>query len=340
MPTRSSPMLQSYSEFLASSFGNFTQTYFADHSELWSHDQINRQLRSQKWTPRSLRQYLRNQIQFSHQGYLLFDDTVLDKRHSHFIEMVRRQWSGNAHAVIPGIGVVTCVYVNPELQRFWVLDFRLFDPERDGRSKIDHLLEMFDRVLQSCASSIRVVLMDSWYASMKVIKAIEKAHKVYYCPLKRNRQATQGPEMPYQRLDTLPFDESEEQSGKLVHLKKFPKGHQVKLFRLVSSTGDTEWIVTNDLSEASASAVRKQTAVRWKIEQFHRQWKQTTGVQRCQCRKQRAQRNHITASLLAWAHLHQAAMRAKTTVYALKQGLLDDYLCKQLRKPAFAITSA
>ena len=133
MPTRSSPMLQSYSEFLASSFGNFTQTYFADHSELWSHDQINRPLRSQKWTPRSLRQYLRNQIPFSHQGYLLFDDTVLDKRHSHFIEMVRRQWSGNAHAVIPGIGVVTCVYVNPELQRFWVLDFRLFDPGRlDG----------------------------------------------------------------------------------------------------------------------------------------------------------------------------------------------------------------
>ena len=128
MPTRSSPMLQSYSEFLASSFGNFTQTYFADHSELWSHDQINRPLRSQKWTPRSLRQYLRNQIPFSHQGYLLFDDTVLDKRHSHFIEMVRRQWSGNAHAVIPGIGVVTCVYVNPELQRFWVLDFRLFNP--------------------------------------------------------------------------------------------------------------------------------------------------------------------------------------------------------------------
>ena len=225
MPTRSSPMLQSYSEFLASSFGNFTQTYFADHSELWSHDQINRQLRSQKWTPMSLRQYLRNQIQFSHQGYLLFDDTVLDKRHSHFIEMLRRQWSGNAHAGIPGIRVVTCVYVNPELQRFWVLDFRLFDPERDGRSKIDHLLEMFDRVLQSCASSIRVVLMDSWYASMKVIKAIEEAHKVYYCPLKRNRQATQGPEIPYQRLDTLPFDESEEQSGKIVHLKKFPKGH-------------------------------------------------------------------------------------------------------------------
>ncbi len=130
MPTDSSLLLKSYSVFLPSNFGNFIQTFFADNFELWSHDGINRQLRSQKWTPSLLRQYLRNQIQLSHQGYLLFDDTVLNKRHSHFIEMVRRQWSGNAHTVIPGIGVVTCVYVNPELQRCLVLDFRLFDPGR------------------------------------------------------------------------------------------------------------------------------------------------------------------------------------------------------------------
>ena len=110
--------------------------------------------------------------------------------------------------------------------------------------------------------------MDSFYASMKVIKAIEGAHKVYYCPLKRNRQANSGlgNALPTTGYSNLPFDESEEQSGKLVHLKKFPKGHQVKLFRLVSSTGDTEWIVTNDLSDilfqSFASAVRKQTAVR------------------------------------------------------------------------------
>ena len=77
MTTRSSPMLQSYSEFLANSFGNFTQAYFADHSNLWSHDQINRRLPSQRWTLRSLRQYLCNQIPFSNQGYLMFGDTVL-----------------------------------------------------------------------------------------------------------------------------------------------------------------------------------------------------------------------------------------------------------------------
>ncbi|MGB0705721.1 MAG: hypothetical protein ACPGTI_00790 [bacterium] len=48
MTTRSSPMLQSYSEFLASSFDNFTQTYFADHSGLWCYDHNNRPLCGQK----------------------------------------------------------------------------------------------------------------------------------------------------------------------------------------------------------------------------------------------------------------------------------------------------
>jgi hypothetical protein len=37
-------------------------------------------------------------------GYLIFDDTVLDKRYSEDIELTRRQYSGNEHRVIRGIG--------------------------------------------------------------------------------------------------------------------------------------------------------------------------------------------------------------------------------------------
>jgi hypothetical protein len=51
--------------------------------------------------------------------------------------------------VISDIRVATWVYINPELQRFWVLDSLVFDSERGGLSKIDHLLKMFDRALQS-----------------------------------------------------------------------------------------------------------------------------------------------------------------------------------------------
>jgi hypothetical protein len=37
-------------------------------------------------------------------GYVLFDDTVLDKNYSFAIELVRHQYSGNAKQVIKGIG--------------------------------------------------------------------------------------------------------------------------------------------------------------------------------------------------------------------------------------------
>ena len=71
---------------------------------------------------------MRGQVVPTPRGYVLFDDTVLDKNTSFAIELVRRQYSGNAKAVIKGIGVVTCVYVHPALDQFWLIDYRIYDP--------------------------------------------------------------------------------------------------------------------------------------------------------------------------------------------------------------------
>jgi hypothetical protein len=32
--------------------------------------------------------------------------------------------------------------VNPKTENFWVIDYRIFDPETDGLSKLDHVEEM------------------------------------------------------------------------------------------------------------------------------------------------------------------------------------------------------
>ena len=71
-----------YCQFLLVSQVNYTQTYFADHSEQLSHDRINRFMRENKLTPHELRQLVRQELVLSENGYLLFDDTVLDKSHS------------------------------------------------------------------------------------------------------------------------------------------------------------------------------------------------------------------------------------------------------------------
>jgi hypothetical protein len=329
-----------YCQFLLVSQCNYTQTYFADHSEQFSHDRINRLMRENKLTPLELRQLVRQELVLSENGYILFDDTVLDKSHSFAIELVRRQWSGNAKKVIKGIGIVTCVYVNPDIDRFWVIDYRVYDPERDGRSKLDHLFDMWRTILHVERLPFRTVLMDSWYATMKVMKAIEKADKIYYCPLKANRQVTQSPGEAYQRVDSLTWTEEELEQGKMVHLKKFPKGHQVKLFRIVLSTQRTDYVVTNDLSQDSTDATREESAIRWKIEQFHREAKQVTGLESSQCRSQRAQRNHIACAMFVWVRLNQIAQQTQNNVYQIKQGLLDSYMREQLRYPSISILPA
>lgn len=170
---------------------------------------------------------------------------------------------------------------------------------------------------------------------------IEGLKKVYYCPLKDNRQVDEtGGERGYQRVDSLTWTEAETQQGKLVHLKAFPKGHQLKLFRLVLSTTRTDYIATNDFAQDSAQATQEGCGLRWKIEQFHREGKQTTGIEGCQCRLARMQRNHIACAILVWVRLKQVAQETASTIYQLKQGLLDDYMRAQLRSPAIPMRFA
>jgi hypothetical protein len=268
-------------------------------------------------------------------GYLIFDDTVLDKRFSESIELVRRQYSGNEHRVIRGIGLISCLYVNATTGAFWVIDYRLYNPDGDGKSKLDHVEQMLEGVVLAKQLPFASVLMDSWYATKRLMAQIEQFGKVYYCPLKTNRLVDDsGGNEPYQRIDQLDWSEAEVQHGKLVKLRGFPKDKKVKLFRVIVSTDKTEYVVTNDLTQDSTGDTQKVCAVRWKIEQFHREIKQTTGIESCQCRKQRIQRNHIACALLVWTRLKQIAHATATTIYQLKAGLLSNYLIEQLKSPS------
>jgi len=64
-------------------------------------------------------------------------------------------------------------------------------------------------------------------------------------------------------------------------LKAFPK-HKVQLFRVEVSANRTDWVVTNDLAQNSTSGTQDACAIRWKIEQLHREIKQLTAVEKCQ----------------------------------------------------------
>lgn len=82
-----------YCQYLLSSQINYTLTNLADHIESFSHDTINRYLRNERITPSLLWENVKEQIQVHQKAYLVFDDTVLDKRYAKKIELTRRQYS-------------------------------------------------------------------------------------------------------------------------------------------------------------------------------------------------------------------------------------------------------
>ena len=107
----------------------------------------------------------------------------------------------------------------------------------------------------------------------------------------------------------------------------------MKLFRVVSSNGHTEHVVTNDQAQNDTQVAQQACHWRWKIEQFHREAKQVTGLERCQCRLPRIVRNHIGCAFLVWVRLAQVAYQSGQSVYQVKYGLFADYLRQQLKDP-------
>ncbi len=329
-----------YCQYLLSSQVNYTLTNLAEHLKNFSHDTINRYLKGEKLSPRLLWEQVQSLLELDPEAYLIFDDTVLEKSFGPKIEVVRKQWSGNKKGVINGIGVVSCVYVNPETECFWVVDYRIFDPDTDGKSKLDHVKEML-RSAEHRRLPFRAVLMDTWYATKDLMMFIDGMKKTFYCPLRSNRQVDDsGGEHPYRRVDALDWSERELKQGKLVKIKGFPKDYKVKLFRVAVSSNRTEWIVTNDLSRDSTQETQEVRGVRWKIEEFHREAKQLTGIEGCQCRAARIQRNHIGCAMLVWSRLKHLAYQSGQTIYRIKRELLHDYLVQQLKNPSVEMVLA
>jgi hypothetical protein len=330
-----------YCQYLLSTQINYTLTNFAEHSTQFSHDAVNRYLAGDQITPRLVWENVQAQVVQVDEGNLVFDDTVIDKNFSQRIELVRRQYSGNAHGLIKGIGVVTCVYVNPTTEQFWIIDYRIYDPDGDGKSKLEHVRDMLANAVYHKQVRFRGVLMDTWYATKDLMLSIDRLHKVFYCPLKDNRQVDDSAgQQPYQRVDSLQWTTDELAHGKVIKVKDFPKDYKVKLFRVVLSTQRTDYVVTNDWAQDDTTATQQVCGWRWKIEQFHRETKQLTGLESCQCRKARIVRNHIGCAILVWVRLKQVAADTQRTIYQVKHNLLSDYLRQQLKAPTVRMVLA
>lgn len=320
-----------YVEFLISTPVNYTCSHLAAHLDGVSHDVVSDYLSQERLTARHLWELASPFIQDSPEAYLLVDDSVQNKQYSRSIDLVKRQYSGAAGDLIPGIGVVNLVHTNGQGQ-FYPIDFRIYAKMHDGKTKNDHFQEMLCQAVGDKQIKARTVLFDSWYASWENLKLVHRLELIFYTTLKSNRLVSLHQDAGYLHLDEIEWTSAQLQQGIIVKLQKVP--FKVKLFKLVATNGDIDWVITNDLdSTHTAQVAQEANDVRWEIEQFHRELKQLTGSEKCQCRKQRAQRNHLACCYHAWLTMKVKAVEFHKTIYQVKADLLTDYLRAELRSP-------
>lgn len=326
---------QDYGQFLINGINNFTATYFSEIVTGLKHDSVSRYLNGSKLSSKVVWERVKNEIIYSKRGYLLFDDSVLDKRGSKKIELARWQYSGTTHETVMGIGVVNCVYYNPDIDRYWVIDFRIYQPDHDGKKKYKHLQDMMLKAIERNVT-FKTVLMDTWYAITSLMQWINSLGYKFVCPVRSNRLILDrwtDPDNPkYRCVKDLPWDSNKLKQGSEAKFKACSL--KLKLFRLMVHSNRTDYIVTND-NEAICTTedATEACAFRWKIEQYHREVKQTTGIAKCQARNAKAQRKHIVTSILAWIVMHAHACAKNTNIYQLKNQPLKEFQMQIWRTP-------
>mgnify|MGYP001571284470 CR=1 FL=1 len=318
-----------YIEYLLHTPINYTGTNLANHMEDVSHDAVSDYLAREKATARQIWELAKEVIKDDEKSYLIVDDSVQDKRYSRKIELVKNQYSGAEHGLVNGIGIVNLVHSDGGT--YAPIDYRIYAPMQDGKTKNEHFRDMLIAAKKEKGIKAEVILFDSWYASVENLKLIHRMPMQFITTLKENRLISLSKEGGYIHLQEIEWTEERKRYGVKIKLQEVP--FHVQLFKLVATNGDIDWVITNCPEKITADLVQKENKVRWNIETMHRELKQLTGIEKCQSRKARSQRNHISYCYQAWFALKKKAKETDITIYALRNNLFSEYLKKVLRQP-------
>ncbi len=301
--------LDLYTKFLIANHNRYSGVELSKTAgDPLSHDSVSKWLRDEDFTPQDLWPQVKDMVE-KEKGYLIVDDSVLDKRFSRHNELVGRHWSGNEHHIICGIDLVTLLWTDGD--ECIPVDYRIYQSEKSGeKTKNDHFRDML-ATAQERGFKPRYVLGDCWYGSVENLKAIEKKGWTFIMGAKANRlvSITKNIYVPIANLD---WDKTLTQK---VWLKEF--GYVIAA-RMVVKDGDIRYVVTNDLSLADIDVLKNHNNHRWNIETFHRGIKQTTGIKKCYSTCAQSQRNHIFVSFLAFVKLEYTRLHDGMSWYEQK----------------------
>lgn len=282
-----------------------------------SHDSISRWLKSKCFRPRELWELVKPSITTAAPCLLIADDTVLGKTRSKKIELVHYQYSGNEHDVIAGIGLINLLWHGLDNKESIPIDYRIYDKDSDGKTKNTHFCEML-RLAKDRGLKPNAIVMDAWYSSLDNLKTIRSHGWVFVSTLRKNRIVNKNTQ-----IGTLEIPEE----GLVVYLRGYGF---ITVFKFVAKNGRIDYICTN-MEKPTREKVKDIIDARWSVEVYHREVKQTCGIERCQARTGRAQRNHIFLAIAAWFEQNKLRVSQKITLYQQNWQVIKHAIAVQIK---------
>lgn len=204
---------------------------------------------------------------------------------------------------------------------------RICNKIKDGLTKNDHFRSML-QTARLRGFQPEFVLFDSWHASLENLKLIRQAGWQQLTRLEHNRHAD-----PNRTGNILLNQVDIPQPGRSVHLKGYG---MIKVFKIVRTDADIDCWASSDLQISDLMRL-KYAELSWMIETCHRGIKQFCGIERCQARSEKAQRNCIELASRAFLRLEYHCFVKGISWFEAKISIVRNAVRAYLLKPVYTL---
>lgn len=261
-----------------------------------SHDRLSRILKNKKLEWQTLLSGLVSRIAGKLQnGYLIIDDTVIDKSFAKVIENISWIYSSKENRVVQGLNLVVLAWSNgivtlPLGVKIW---------KKGGKSKYDLAAELLRYAKKVLRIKPEYVVFDSWYASERILAQLVLYRWTFFCQLKKNRNLN-GTQL--RSIHSHPY--WIEQGTLTGGIKVLVVRHGKKYF------------ATNALT-FSKKEMLAQYKTRWVIETMFRLLHDQLGLEACQSISLHVQTAHIHLCLMTLAVVEKHSAETNLTNYEI-----------------------
>ena len=336
MTTRTSQILDLYSDYLIVSFGQTSATGMSRLMPYLSHDQITRFLGGKEFDNKDLWKIVKPQVRrIQHQdAVLIFDDSIEEKAYSDESELICWHWDHTLNRHVKGINLLSAFYYSQDFSLPISLHFvQKTEIAVDKKTKKEKWVSPISKneVLREMISSaisrqipFRYVLADSWFSSDENMEFIKlNIKKDFIIPLKENRNIFLDPAFKNKK-EAIKITELEFETDKVkkVWLEglSFPVHICRQVFKHEDGSENALYLCTSDLT-LSASAIVTCYQKRWKVEVYHKSIKSNTSFSKSPARRVGSQLNHLFCSVVAYVKLEVFRMGTGMNHFAQKAQL-------------------